>query len=104
MTVLNVYFRSSERLTNSFPSKDGIVRAAKVRVQGDGRKQVFLRRPIQHLIPLEVRAQLPVLEPEDPCNHPPVNNAVKEQEMRCARPRRTAIAAELNYTNYLLFS
>ena len=30
------------------PSKDGIVRAAKIRVQGDGGKQVFLRRPIQH--------------------------------------------------------
>lgn len=46
------------------PSKDGIIRAAKVRIQGDGGKQVFLRRPIQHLIPLEVRAQLPVPEPE----------------------------------------
>ena len=43
----------------------------------------------------KVRAQLPVPEPEDPCNHPPVNNAVEEQETRCARPlRRTAIAAD----------
>ena len=74
------------------PSKDGIIRAAKFRVQGDGGKQVFLRRPIQHLIPLEVRAQLPTPEPEDPDNHPPVNNV--EEETRRARPRRTAIAAD----------
>ena len=77
------------------PSKDGIIRAAKVRVQGDGRKQVLLRRPIQHLIPLEVRAQLPIPEPEDPCNHPTANNVEEKEETRRARPRRrTVIAAD----------
>ncbi|CAB4042099.1 Hypothetical predicted protein [Paramuricea clavata] len=72
------------------PSKDGIIRAARVKVQGDGGKQVTLRRPIPHLIPLEVRAQLP--EPE--CNQPPVNS-VEEEETEGARPRRkAAIAAD----------
>jgi hypothetical protein len=70
--------------------KDRIIRAARVKVQGDGGKQVILRRPIQHLIPLEVRAQLP--EPE--CNQPPVNS-VEEEETEGARPRRKAsIAAD----------
>ena len=38
------------------PSSDGVVRSAKVRVNGEGGKPITLRRPIQHLIPLEVRA------------------------------------------------
>ena len=38
------------------PSSDGVVRSAKVRVNGQGGKPITLRRPIQHLIPLEVRA------------------------------------------------
>ena len=38
-------------------SKDGVVRAARVRVinQGSG-KSTMLRRPVQHLIPLEIRS------------------------------------------------
>ena len=38
------------------PSSDGVVRSAKVRLNGEGGKPITLRRPIQHLIPLEVRA------------------------------------------------
>ena len=38
------------------PSSDGVVRSAKVKVNGEGGKPITLRRPIQHLIPLEVRA------------------------------------------------
>ena len=38
------------------PSSDGVVRSAKLRVNGEGGKPITLRRPIQHLIPLEVRA------------------------------------------------
>lgn len=40
-------------------SSDGIVRSAKIRVlNSDKRKPIILRRPIQHLIPLEVCANL----------------------------------------------
>lgn len=39
-------------------SKDNVVRSAKIRVlNNQNRKPVLLRRPIQHLIPLEVRAE-----------------------------------------------
>ena len=38
------------------PSSDGVVRSAKVRVNGEGGKPITLRRPIQYLIPLEVKA------------------------------------------------
>ena len=81
-------------------SKDGIVRAARVKVQGDGGKQVILRRPIQHLIPLEVRAE----EPEIHGDQTPINrvgeeetqiNPVEGEEIRSVRPRRkAAIAAD----------
>ena len=37
------------------PSSDGVVRSAKVRVNGEGGEPITLRRPIQHLIPLEVK-------------------------------------------------
>jgi hypothetical protein len=63
------------------PSKDGIIRAARVKVQGDGGKKVILRRPMQHLILLDVRAQLPEYE----CNQPPVNS-VEEEETEGAKP------------------
>ncbi|CAB4014713.1 Hypothetical predicted protein [Paramuricea clavata] len=38
------------------PSSDGTVRSAKVMVNGESGKRITLRRPIQHLIPLEVKA------------------------------------------------
>ena len=38
------------------PSSDGVVRSAKIRVNSEGGKPITLRRPIQHLIPLEVWA------------------------------------------------
>ena len=48
------------------PSSDGIVRSAKVMVNGENGKQITLRRPIQHLIPLEVKAGT---TEEDICVH-----------------------------------
>ena len=44
------------KVEDLLPSSDGVVRSAKVRVNGEGGKPITLRRPIQHLIPLEVRA------------------------------------------------
>ena len=38
------------------PSSDDVVRSARVRVNGEGGEPITLRRPIQHLIPLEVKA------------------------------------------------
>ncbi|CAB4030190.1 Hypothetical predicted protein, partial [Paramuricea clavata] len=45
------------RVEELLPSKDGVIRAAKVRVvnQENG-KSTWLRRPIQHLVPLEIRS------------------------------------------------
>ena len=38
------------------PNGDGTVRSAKIMVNGESGKRITLRRPIQHLIPLEVKA------------------------------------------------
>jgi hypothetical protein len=38
------------------PSSDGTVRSAKVMVNGESGKQITLRRPMQYLIPLKVKA------------------------------------------------
>ena len=50
-------FWNLARVEELIPSKDGVIRAAKVRVvnQENG-KSSCLRRPIQHLVPLEVRS------------------------------------------------
>jgi hypothetical protein len=40
-------------------SNDGVVRSAKIRVlNSETRKPIIIRRPIQHLIPLEIRSKL----------------------------------------------
>ncbi|CAB4020492.1 Hypothetical predicted protein [Paramuricea clavata] len=83
----HVYWKFG-KVEELIPSKDRVIRAARVKVQGDGGKQVILRRLIQHLIPLEVREQLP----ESECNQPPVNS-VEEEETEGARPRRKAVIA-----------
>ena len=44
------------KIEELLPSSDGVVRSARVRANGEGGKPITLRRPIQHLIPLEVRA------------------------------------------------
>ena len=49
-------FWSLAKVEELLPSEDGVVRAAKVRVVNqDTGKSFLLRRPIQHLIPLEIR-------------------------------------------------
>ena len=45
-------------------SSDGVVRSTKIRVlNNDNRKPIILRRPLQHLIPLEVRSNTNTKEP-----------------------------------------
>jgi hypothetical protein len=36
------------------PSRDQVVRSAKVSVLNEANKKTLLRRPIQHLVPLEI--------------------------------------------------
>ena len=70
------------------PSSDGIVRSAKVMVNGESGKQITLRRPIQHLIPLAVKAST---TEEDICVHSrdQHNTEVPDNDRR-GRPRRKA--------------
>ena len=56
--------------------------------------QVILRSLIQHLIPLEVRAQLP--EAEADCSQPPVANDVTEKQ----GPRRGGLAPPCSPNNF----
>ncbi|XP_028413524.1 uncharacterized protein LOC114536361 [Dendronephthya gigantea] len=50
-----IYWRLA-KVENLLRSKDGVIRSAEVRVlSNDNKKTVVLRRPIQHLIPLEVQ-------------------------------------------------
>ncbi|CAB4032048.1 Hypothetical predicted protein, partial [Paramuricea clavata] len=47
------------KIETLIPSKDKIVRSVMVKVLGnDKKKPILLRRPIQHLVPLEVRSKL----------------------------------------------
>ena len=51
---------------NLLPSKDKVVCSAEVRVlRNDNKRTVILRRPIQHLIPLEVQDSSAVQDPND---------------------------------------
>jgi len=43
------------KIVELLPGRDGIVRAAKVQVLTTDKRLVNLRRPIQYLVPLEVR-------------------------------------------------
>ena len=50
-------FWNLARVEELVPSKHGVIRAARVRVvNSENSKSSYLRRPIQHLIPLEVRS------------------------------------------------
>ena len=61
------------------PGKDDVVRSARVCIINDGGKRTILRRPVQHLIPLEVRSQSSTTE-ED----------VQPSAVTNERPRRKA--------------
>ena len=50
------------KITRLLPGKDGIVRAVEVLTLDKSRKQMIMKRPIQHLYPLEVQAERTKLE------------------------------------------
>ncbi len=85
-------FRKLGRVEELFPSKVGLVRAARVKIQGDGGKQVILQRRIQHLIPLDVRAQL--TEQEAHGDQSIVNRAEEGKTQGVSPRRKAAIAAD----------
>jgi hypothetical protein len=75
------------RVTELIRSKDGVIRAAKVCVVNSGKGRASeLRRPIQHLIPLELR-----LSPDAEDVDPPVCHGVTDEgKSSSQRPRRNA--------------
>ena len=44
------------------PGNDDVVRSARVCIVNDSGKRTILRRPVQHLIPLEVQSQSSTIE------------------------------------------
>ncbi|CAB3981532.1 Hypothetical predicted protein [Paramuricea clavata] len=75
-------------------SRDNVVRAAKVRVvNSDEGRSIVLRRPIQHLIPLELP---PTSEKKDQVSEVEETQLVKQPDLvvpasrNDARPRRNA--------------
>lgn len=83
-------FWKMAKVEELLPSSDGIVRSARVKVNGEGGKPIILRRLIQHLIPLEAKASTEEETRED--NHPPQQIVVEQQEdqRRRVTPRRKA--------------
>ena len=82
-------------------SEDDGVRAAKIRVlNSDNRRSIIMRRPIQHLIPLEIRAATgkdnnASEEPpkaEEPIEEPEKNAAKASIVEKKNRPKRKAAA------------
>ena len=72
------------------PGADGNVRAAIVKVASSDRRPVYLRRVVQHLIPIEVKAVNAVTQSTQPA----VLQAVRDN---IARPRRNAaVVGEIN--------
>ena len=68
------------------PGNDGRVRAAVVKTTSKDKRPVYLQRVVQHLIPIEVKAQPVVVQP--------VDQVVRDN---IARPRRTAaVVGEIN--------
>ena len=77
------------------PSSDGVVRSAKVRVNGEGGKPITLRRPIQHLIPLEVRATTKEEDVRDISRtDQPNTEKLRNNQLQRTR-RKAAIAGEM---------
>ena len=74
-------------------SKDGVIQAAKICVLNSGKARVTeLRRPIQHLVPLELR-----MSPDTESLVPRASESVCDEESKTRRiPRRTtAVVKEL---------
>ena len=89
MDVGDILILKSDQISRSFwnvakveeliPGKDDVVRSARVCIINDGGKRTILRRPVQHLIPLEARSQSSTTE-ED----------VQPSAVTNERPRRKA--------------
>lgn len=83
------------------PSKDGVVRAAGVKIQGDREKQVILWKPIQHLTPLKIQLVAESKTKSDHANE----NIVEDQG--CTRSREQAaiatdlLRAQLDFKQYI---
>ena len=91
------------KVTEILRSHDGIIRAAKVRVLNSDGKVSELRRPIQHLIPLELKTNP---EPDTdivPDTTPNVSKEVSETDSYDELPRRSrrlaAIIGDLLWKN-----
>lgn len=77
---------TSAKVEELIPGTDGRVRAAVVKTTSKDKRPVYLRRVVQHLIPIEVKAQPVVVQP--------VDQVVRDN---IARPRRTAaVVGEIN--------
>lgn len=81
------------------PSDDGIVRSAKIRVLNkDCKKIIYLRRPIQYLVPLEIRNEPEPAKGDDnklPDEPAKVDNPNEERRTR----RKAAVIGELKRKN-----
>ena len=76
------------------PGTDGRVRAAVVKTTSKDKRPVYLRRVVQHLIPIEVKAIDEVTHSTQPVVVQPVHQVVRDN---IARPRRTAVVVgEIN--------
>ncbi|PFX14402.1 hypothetical protein AWC38_SpisGene21442 [Stylophora pistillata] len=69
------------------PGTDGRVRAAVVKTTSRDKRPVYLRRVVQHLIPIEVKAINEVTHSTQPTIVQPDNQVMRDN---IARPRRTA--------------
>ena len=68
-------------------SHDGEVRSAHVKVQSKTGRTTILKRPIQHLYPLEVGVRNPVDAPPESTSH---SDSTEIEIGRDRRPRRSA--------------
>ena len=76
------------RVKKLIASKDGVIQAAKICVLNSGKARVTeLRRPIQHLVPLELRIMSPDTESLVPRA---IESVCDEANEIRRRPRRTA--------------
>lgn len=72
------------------PGTDGRIRAAIVKTTSRNKRPVYLRRVVQHLIPIEVKAINEVTHSTQPTIVQPDNQVTRDN---IARPRRTAAVA-----------
>lgn len=76
------------------PGIDGRVRVAVVKTTSRDKRPVYLRRVVQHLIPIEVKAINEVTHSTQPVVIQPADQVVRDN---IVRPRRTAaVVGEIN--------